>query len=65
MERVRAIRDAMIGAIESKIWVVTYPNQYALTSNGSRRTAAFHTDAVVPDNEQPSWLLLAWNPKSE
>jgi hypothetical protein len=60
--KVRKILDALSLASGLKMWVVTYPQDTTLTQTGFRRTGVAHTDATVPDSEQPAWQFWQWGP---
>jgi hypothetical protein len=52
--------DALAGASNRKIWVVTFLDEVGLTSRGMRRTISLWSPKPQPDEEQTGWDLLRW-----
>lgn len=56
---VRDALDALIGAADFKVWIVTYAADLPPARTGFRRTISVHNEQI-PEDQQPVWDLLLW-----
>ena len=57
---VEEILDSLVAVSDSKIWIVTFEDNFILSSGGFRRTLSLWSDSSVPDTEQPVWDMFRW-----
>jgi len=57
---VREILNGLTISATQTTWVVTYPEDNALTATGFRRAVDLFSKTVVADEDQPVWVFVPW-----